>query len=240
METRSTIPPSGDVTRIVLLGLLAQRPLHGYAVHRVIEERRMDQWADIKPASIYAALQRLEREGLVEATGETRSGRRPVATVYRTTASGLDELRRLLRQAWMQPVRWAAPVDVALGFHQLLDADEIVRLLEARLSALDDLMAHAELVTGSFAVRADDEQLPDGVRAKVADIMEHQRRLLALEHDWTEMVLRHAREGAYAIDPEQSQRFYEATAARLGDPTAHAPLASPVRGEYALANDERD
>src|SRR5579883_335980 len=210
MESHPSITPTGDVTRIVLLGLLAQRPMHGYAVHRTIEERHMDQWADIKAASIYAALQRLEREGLVEAAGETRSGRRPVATLYRTTAAGLEELRRLLRQAWMQPVRWAAPVDVALGFHQLLEADEIVSLLQARLAALDGLIAHAELTIENFARRAADERLPDGVRAKVADIMEHQRRLLALERDWTAMVVGHARAGRYAIDPEQARSYNDA------------------------------
>ena len=240
MEMRPAIPPSGDVTRIVLLGLLAQRAMHGYAVHRVIEERHMDQWAAIKPASIYGALQRLEREGLVEAAGATRSGRRPVATVYRTTASGREELRRLLRQAWMQPVRWAAPVDVALGFHQLLGADEIEALLQARLTALDGLIAHAELVVHNFAARADEERLPDGVRAKVADIMDHQQRLLRLERDWTETVLAHAGAGAYAIDPEQSRRFNEAAVERLGEQLAHAPLAALAYGPNVLTNEAGD
>src|SRR5581483_4860669 len=141
MERHISIAPTGDVTRIVLLGLLAQRAMHGYAVLRTMDERRMDQWVDIKPASIYAALQRLEREGLIEATGETRSGRRPPATIYRTTAAGVEELRRLLRQAWTQIVCHASPVDVALSFHQLLDADEVVALLETRLAATVALIA---------------------------------------------------------------------------------------------------
>jgi DNA-binding PadR family transcriptional regulator len=205
-----------------------------------MDERRMDQWVDIKPASIYAALQRLEREGLIEATGETRSGRRPPATIYRTTAAGVEELRRLLQQAWTQIVCHASPVDVALSFHQLLDADEVVALLETRLAATVALIAQADSVAEGFAERARAELIPDGVRAKVADIMDHQRRQIILERDWTEMVLAHARAGAYAIDPDQAQQFSEAAAARLGEEPAHMPLASPVAKQYALTNEASD
>jgi DNA-binding PadR family transcriptional regulator len=228
MDTRASFPPSGDITRIVLLGLLSQRPMHGYAVHRVIEERHMDEWADIKPASIYAALQRLEREGLIEEAGTTRDGRRPPGTVYRTTSAGVDELQRLLRQAWTQPLRRAAPADVALSFYQLLDPDEVVALLETRLEALAGLDAHVRLSEQTYETRAHFDRLPQAVRAKVADIWDHHRRLLDAERGWTEAVLARARAGAYAIDAEELRRFQQESESSGHGQDRPAPLVAGI------------
>src|SRR5690348_1650931 len=52
-----------------ILGLLAQQPLHGYEVKTRFEELLGGTW-EVNIGQIYTTLQRLERDGLVETTGE--------------------------------------------------------------------------------------------------------------------------------------------------------------------------
>lgn len=81
-------------TRLALLGILRERPLHGYEIKRTIEER-MGDWTDIKFGSIYFALGTLERDGAIRRLGTEREGKRPSREIYEITAEGqaLSHLR---------------------------------------------------------------------------------------------------------------------------------------------------
>jgi DNA-binding PadR family transcriptional regulator len=191
---RISSPPSisgnGEMTRVVLLGVLRNGPLHGYAIKQRLHEWYMDFWADVKPGSIYAGLKRLVGEGLIEEVGTSRSGNRPVRTSYRITSAGRDELRRLLRSFWSPPVRVARPVDMALQFYLELGADEIEPLLRERLQALDNQIA---IFSSEYRPSFDSP----GLQARVDDLHEHELRLLVAEREWCEHVLARLRAGAY-------------------------------------------
>lgn len=77
-----------------LLGLLAARPMTGYGLRRVFASTPMAVFSD-SPGSIYPALARLERDGLIRTApqGEARRGGRALEPTRR----GLAELRRWLR-----------------------------------------------------------------------------------------------------------------------------------------------
>ena len=79
-EMRATnlaqISGNGDMTRVVLLGVLRNEPMHGYRIKQTLHEWHMDFWADIQGGSIYAGLKRLVSEGLVEKVGSSREGNR--------------------------------------------------------------------------------------------------------------------------------------------------------------------
>lgn len=77
-----------------LLGLLAARPMTGYGLRRVFSSTPMGLFSD-SPGSIYPALQRLERDGLIRPApqGEARRGGRALEPTRR----GLAALRRWLR-----------------------------------------------------------------------------------------------------------------------------------------------
>ena len=186
-----SVSGNGEVTRVVVLGLLSRGPSHGYAIKQELHERFMDFWADVKPGSIYAGLKRLVAEGLVEETGTGREGNRPVRTIYRITPAGRDELRRLLRGFWTPPVRVARPVDMALQFVGELPADEVEPLLEQRLQALENQTA---LFRPDMRPVFDDPAR----QARVDDLFEHELRLLEVEREWCEHVLSRLRSGAYA------------------------------------------
>jgi DNA-binding PadR family transcriptional regulator len=78
--------------RNAILGLLAQRPRHGYELRAAFEALVGGEaiW-EVKPAQIYTTLARLEEGGLVcQESVEQHKG--PEKTIYRLTTQGQDEL----------------------------------------------------------------------------------------------------------------------------------------------------
>jgi DNA-binding PadR family transcriptional regulator len=55
--------------RASILGLLAERPMHGYEVIQELEQRTGGRWRP-SPGSVYPTLTQLEEEGLVRSTEE--------------------------------------------------------------------------------------------------------------------------------------------------------------------------
>lgn len=78
--------------RHALLGLLHQRPRHGYDLREayVALVGGPAVW-DLKPAQVYTTLQRLERDGEIEPVETGRFGG-PERTVFRVTDAGRREL----------------------------------------------------------------------------------------------------------------------------------------------------
>ena len=78
--------------RHALLGLLAQRPRHGYELHTAFEAvvGGEQNW-DVKPAQIYTTLSRLEKDGLVAEAAVSRAGG-PEKRVFAITPAGRDLL----------------------------------------------------------------------------------------------------------------------------------------------------
>jgi len=120
---------------VLVLGLLADEPLYGYQLLERYRARAMEYWAPSGRASVYQALRRLERKGLV--SGRSQQGRvGPDRRVYRLARSGRDRLRQALLERFGRG--GAHPVDRALpfGFAHLLSAEEVRGGVAARESAL--------------------------------------------------------------------------------------------------------
>lgn len=80
--------------RHAILGLLAQRPRHGYELRVAFEAMAGEENWDVKPAQIYTTLARLEKGGLVEQQSvEQDAG--PEKRIYAITGAGVAEL-----EAW--------------------------------------------------------------------------------------------------------------------------------------------
>jgi PadR family transcriptional regulator, regulatory protein PadR len=69
----------------ILLAVLEPGPRHGYAIMEALRERSAGQ-VDLPTGTIYPALHRLERAGLVKASWSTVGGRR--RRVYQLTPAG--------------------------------------------------------------------------------------------------------------------------------------------------------
>lgn len=212
------IPSSALSTRIALLALLALRPMHGYELRQVMEERHMHRWADVQYGSIYRGLQQLGREGFVEEAGAHREGNRPPRTIYQITEEGLQELKALLRQAWTQPALASEPVDIALSFFVFLPVEEIIGLLEQRIQQLDlmhDMIEEGVQRVTEHVGRIERGEVnpplmpsefgrfkPRRIRAMIADQFDHRRRLLTAEREWTQHLLERFKSGAYSEEDD--------------------------------------
>lgn len=81
---------------LLLLSVLGGKPAHGYALAEALRSRSEGAF-DLAEGTIYPALYRLERQGLVESSWEPGQTRR--RRVYRLTRKGASALRQE-RAAW--------------------------------------------------------------------------------------------------------------------------------------------
>jgi DNA-binding PadR family transcriptional regulator len=82
-----------------ILGLLAGQPLHGYDVRTRFEDLLGGSW-EVNIGQVYATLQRLERDGLVE-PAEARGDRGKLP--YRLTGAGREALEAWLAEPESEP-----------------------------------------------------------------------------------------------------------------------------------------
>lgn len=84
----------GNDAQLLVLTVLANGPLHGYAINTAIEELT---GARLGPGSLYGALARLEARALIEPAREAGGAPDKNRTV-RITAAGREALRAQLEQ----------------------------------------------------------------------------------------------------------------------------------------------
>jgi len=80
--------------RHAILGLLAQRPRHGYELRAAFEAvvGGDENW-EVKPAQIYTTLERLEQAGQVKCASDLGEGEEPSRRIYDITPRGQEELQ---------------------------------------------------------------------------------------------------------------------------------------------------
>jgi DNA-binding PadR family transcriptional regulator len=87
---------------LVLLSLLAERPMHGYQAHLELERREVRDWAAISKPQIYYSLEKLRRLSLIRGSESEDAIAGPERQVYATTASGRAALAEALeREDWI-------------------------------------------------------------------------------------------------------------------------------------------
>ncbi len=77
---------------MMVLRSVLREPMHGYALVQHIRQR-FNELLQVEEGSLYPALQRLLKEGLVKAEWEVSASNRRVRT-YRITAAGEKHLQR--------------------------------------------------------------------------------------------------------------------------------------------------
>jgi DNA-binding PadR family transcriptional regulator len=166
--------------------------MHPYEMARLIRERRIDEVLQLKRGSLYHAVERLVRDGLVEAAETCREGRRPERTVYRLTEAGRDEyearLRALTADVVYEPTRFTA----AVQFLSSLPPAEALRLLTLRLAGLEGLVATFDAV------------LRMGIERVHLLEVEYARSLAAAELEWVRGVVADLRAGRLAWGDEDA------------------------------------
>src|SRR5256885_10348177 len=86
---------------LVLLSLLAERPMHGYQTNLELERRCVRDWAAISRPQVYYSLEKLARAGFLRATTSAEPAAGPERSVYQTTEKGRAAMAAALEhQHW--------------------------------------------------------------------------------------------------------------------------------------------
>jgi DNA-binding PadR family transcriptional regulator len=86
---------------LVLLSLLAERPMHGYQANAELERREVRDWAGISRPQVYYSLEKMAQRGLVRASETMAPAAGPERSVFQSTAKGRAALADALeREEW--------------------------------------------------------------------------------------------------------------------------------------------
>jgi DNA-binding PadR family transcriptional regulator len=125
-----------NLSRLMVLGMLAKGPRHGHQIRRDAEITNVGNWGGVSVGALYRELHRMEEEGLVEPLRSEQVGRRPARTIYQITGEGFRELRILWEQAIAELHPTPDPLGVAVLFAGAVEPAEIAGLLRARRQTL--------------------------------------------------------------------------------------------------------
>ena len=84
---------------LVLLSLLAERPMHGYQANLELERREVRDWAGISRPQVYYSLEKLADRGLIRTRASDAPAAGPERSVFETTAKGRSALADALERA---------------------------------------------------------------------------------------------------------------------------------------------
>lgn len=161
-------------SQLAILGLLVERPLHGYGIERLIEQRGMRNWTPIGFSSIYHLLDELVVTGLAEAHVEPAPGRGKERRVHSITQKGRRVWAREALSALSDARRGSNDFLIALSVLPLLDPGAVTAALEARLTSLESGLHN--LARDQAAV----EPIPDHVAA----MFDFTHSRVVAERDW--------------------------------------------------------
>jgi DNA-binding PadR family transcriptional regulator len=86
---------------LVLLSLLAERPMHGYQANAELERREWRDWVDISRPQLYYSMEKLARTGMIAVADTDEPSGGPDRRVFATTAKGRTALASALeREDW--------------------------------------------------------------------------------------------------------------------------------------------
>jgi DNA-binding PadR family transcriptional regulator len=86
---------------LVLLSLLAERPMHGYQANTLLEFRQVRDWAGVSRPQVYYSLDKLARLGFIRSAETDDDAGGPERRVFETTARGRVALADALeREQW--------------------------------------------------------------------------------------------------------------------------------------------
>ena len=79
-------------TDLVVLSLLAERPMHGYQANLELERRQIRDWAPVTRPLVYYSLEKLERAGLLRKIESDEPSEKPEPATFETTEKGREAL----------------------------------------------------------------------------------------------------------------------------------------------------
>lgn len=132
-----------DLPALTVLALLNQGPRHTYDMHRQMVDTHKDFVTGL-PRSMYHAVDRLQRSGLIAVADTVRDTARPERTVYRVTDAGRQALADRVHRLLAVPDPDSTLFVAALSFLGCLPVPASRAALAERASTLADRRSVAD------------------------------------------------------------------------------------------------
>ena len=185
-------PRRRDLWALTVLCLLRIRPMHPYEMQRLIRDWHKDEFLDLKRGSLYHAIERLRKAGLIDPIETSREGRRPERTVYQLTEAGERHVCEWLKQLLAVPMREPTQFFAALSFLPHLTPEIVQAQLEERTALLKSEIASLKMVLETM--------VPKIGRLVLVEV-EYAQAMREAELAWVKSLLEDLRTGKLTWDP---------------------------------------
>ncbi len=165
---------------LLLLGLLKERPCHGYEIKTRVREI-LSLFAGVELKSIYYPLRVMEKKGLVEKRSG-RQGRRPTRFTYALTKKGQARFNELLTKSFLDFKRPQFSLDLSLYFLKYMKPGSAHRRLRGRIFILNRISQGLRQML--------EAQRKKKTPAALIRILEHNLKLLETEASFLEGLIR--------------------------------------------------
>jgi len=135
---------------LVLLSLLAERPMHGYAANLELERREIRDWAPISRPQVYYSLEKLARQGFLRAKENSEPAAGPERSVFETTSKGRQALADALEREDWTTRREKPPFLIWVGLSWQARPGVFARQIKRRRQFLEREMAREEETIASI------------------------------------------------------------------------------------------
>ncbi len=130
-----------------ILGLLVEKPVHGYDLERLIEQRGMREWTELGFSSIYYILKKLESRGIVCQLPPHKAGRNRKKT-YAPTDDGRLIHQKFTLQFISQPHAVYPAVLLGIANWPSVECGEALDALRQRRKSVERTLAHIRTKRG--------------------------------------------------------------------------------------------
>ena len=130
---------------LVLLSLLAERPMHGYEANLELQRRQVQDWAGISRPQVYYSLEKLDRLGLIRAAESDEPQAGPERRVFVTAARGRAALADSLEREDWTTHRERPPFLTWIALSWQVRPGVFERQLERRREFLERELAREEM-----------------------------------------------------------------------------------------------
>ena len=173
----------GTVLELAILGLLKERPMHGYELKKRLTYMLGHFWS-VSYGSLYPALKRLEKSGSIERAYSVKEKTRN-RNVFRITHAGEGEFMRMLTADLTDSALGDnEKFDLRMAFFQYLEPEKRLSLLETRRRLLEAQVAEFKAYGSN---NGDEDHYRKG-------LMRHKVELARSDIRWLDKLMAHERE----------------------------------------------
>jgi DNA-binding PadR family transcriptional regulator len=194
--------PQRSSLGLIVLWQLFQEPTHVYRMQKLFEAEGKQRIVNVRSrASLYQAIERLERLGLVEVSATERHKGYPDRVVYAITDAGREVARRWLREMLSETGGQYPEFIAALSMLFALPVEEAREQLELRAQRIA-----AELDDTERGLEAS----PPGLPRLFLLEEEYRQAMLAAELEWLRTVIEDLNEGRLSWSEEWLREIAQA------------------------------